>query len=101
MIYAYDKLYIDHASVNFAFMLDFAVNDLGYDLKKFFDMFLFSSYSKKFEKGDFSVLVGRSGIELVYCVLDELQIKYERKPVSFKPYKSVEYWVGWALSYYQ
>ena len=100
-IHAYSKLYLDRAMINLGAMLDFATNTLNYHLEKFYSYFLVSCISKAFEKGEANIVVGRSGIELAYDVLETLSIEYERKEQSLFLEKSKEYWAGWALAYYQ
>lgn len=72
MVHAYDKIYLADARKNLARMLDYMVNDLKYSLETAWNWFLVSDYSKRFEVGDCSVLVGRSGVELAYGVLEEV-----------------------------
>ena len=64
MICAYDKTYLEKARTALGRMFDFAVYDLKYNLDYFYDLFLQSNISKRFEKGDFTVLVGKSGVSL-------------------------------------
>ena len=68
MIRAYDKVYLDKARVAMGRMLDFAVYDLKYEISSFFELFISSGVAARFEKGDFSVIVGMSGVELAYYV---------------------------------
>ena len=89
------------ARKNMGCMLDYAINTLGYSLSSFFDLFLKSSICLRFETGDFSVIAGMSGIENAYAVLDEHKIEYERIIPNMTISKSEEYWVGWAIAYYQ
>jgi len=70
-IRSYDKNYLEKARVSLAQMLDFAVHDLKYDISEFFDLFIRTGYAERFEKGDANILVGMSGVELAYAVLDE------------------------------
>ena len=100
-MYAYDKLYLEKARTALGRMLDFAVYDLKYDFTDFFDLFIASGVANRFEQGDFTVLVGRSGIELTYLVLDEVKISYERLTPRFVVERSEEYWTGWVLAYDQ
>lgn len=101
MIHAYDKVYLEKARTSLARMLDFAVYDLGYDIKDFFDMFLRSGIAARFEKGDFQIIAGKSGVELAYDVLEILgEDKRDIKP-KYTANRSDEYWTGWALAYYQ
>ena len=101
MIRAYDKVYLDKARTSLARMLDFAVYDLKYDISEFFDMFIESGIATRFEKGDFHIIAGKSGVELAYEV-SELSGKDTRniKP-KYSMDRSEEYWTGWALAYYK
>jgi len=101
VICAYDKVYLDKARTALGRMLDFAVYDLKYRLTEFFTLFLSSGVAERFGHGDFTLLVGKSGVELAYEVLDKSEINYERVPVNYTANRSVEYWTGWALAYYQ
>ena len=101
MIRAYDKVYLEKARVSLGRMLDFAVYDLQYDIADFFKLFLSSGVAKRFGKGDFSLIVGMSGVELAYFILDTVQIKKERIKPQYTMDRSEEYWTGWALAYYQ
>ena len=71
MIRAYDKVYLDKARTALGRMLDFAVYDLKYDIDDFFNLFIRSGVAKRFENGDFAVVVGMSGVELAYEVLEQ------------------------------
>lgn len=101
MICAYDKVYLEKARTALGRMLDFAVYELQYTLTEFFALFLSSGVAKRFERGDFTLLAGKSGVELAYEVLDKSGITYERIPVKYTANRSEEYWTGWAIAYYQ
>ena len=101
MICAYDKVYLDKARVVLARMLDFAVYDLHYKLEDFFDMFLASGVATRFERGDFTILVGKSGVEVAYEVLEKSGVSVERVKPKYTLERSEEYWTGWVLAYYQ
>ena len=101
MICAYDKVYLEKARTALGRMLDFAVYELHYDLSVFFSLFLSSGVAKRFGQGDFTLLVGKSGVELAYEVLDKAGVSYERIPAKYAINRSEEYWTGWALAYYQ
>lgn len=100
MIHAYDKVYLEKARTALGRMLDFAVYDLKYDITKFFEMFIKSGIAAQFELGDFTLLVGMSGVELAYRVLEQSGI-YERIKPNYSVNRSEEFWTGWALAYYQ
>lgn len=101
MIHAYDKIYLEKARTALGRMLDFAVYDLGYDISRFFDLFLASGLAEEFGRGDYTLLVGKSGVELACDVLEHT---LETRPTANPHYtvgRSEEYWTGWALAYYQ
>ncbi|MCF0110393.1 MAG: helix-turn-helix transcriptional regulator [Erysipelotrichaceae bacterium] len=95
---AYDRMYLEKARIALGRMLDYAVYGLKYDLSVFWDMFLVSKIARRFEQGDASVIAGRSGVELALMVTGKDQ-EYPKPVYSLE--KSEEYWVGWALAYYQ
>lgn len=100
-MHAYDKLYLEKARTSLGRMLDFAVYDLKYKASEFFALFIASGVAERFEQGDFTILAGKSGVELAYLVLDEADVEYERLTPRFAAGRSEEYWTGWALAYYQ
>ncbi len=101
MIRAYDKVYLGKARTALGRMLDFAVYDLKYDIAEFFDLFIKSGVAKRFETGDFTVIVGMSGVELAYEVLEQSGVETERIKPNYTASRSEEFWTGWALAYYQ
>ena len=101
MIHAYDKNYVDKAQATLACMLDYAVNDLCYDITDFFDLFISCGIAALFESGNPAIIVGKSGIELAYEILERSGISYNRVSPTPRFDRSAEYWTGWALAYYQ
>ena len=101
MMHAYHKLYLEKARAALARMLDFAVYDLPQDLTSFFDLFISSGVAPLFEQGDIHILVGKSGVELAYEVLERSGLAYKRVTPQYSMDRSEEYWTGWALAYYQ
>ena len=101
MIHAYDKIYLDKARTALGRMLDFAVYDLKYDIEDFFALFITSGIAARFEKGDYRVIVGMSGVELAYKVLELTKGEENRIKPKYSADRSEEYWAGWALAYYQ
>lgn len=101
MIHAYDKVYLDKARAALGRMLDFAVYDLKYSITEFFNLFINSGIASKFEKGDYTLIVGKSGVELAYEVLEHSNIVQERIVPNYTVNRSEEFWTGWALAYYQ
>ena len=101
MIHAYDKLYLEKARASLAWMLDFAVYDLHYDITIFFDLFISSGMAALFEHGDVNTLAGKSGVELAYEVIERSGLTVERVKPRYSLDRSEEYWTGWALAWYQ
>lgn len=101
MIHAYDKVYLDKARTALGRMLDFAVYDLRYSMTGFFDLFLVSGVAERFGAGDFTVLSGRSGVELAYEVLELAGVQSVRVKPRYYVDRSEEFWTGWAVAYYQ
>jgi len=98
MIHAYDKLYLSKAQNNMASMLDFAVYDLKENLPEFYQKFLYSKVSKQLERGESTVTVGKSGVELALEVIGDEKLASKYRPAANR---TPEYWCGWALAYFQ
>ena len=64
-------------------------------------MFLRSGIAKRFAAGDFTILAGKSGVELAYEVCEEDGKDYRSIKPKYTYNRSEEYWTGWALAYYQ
>lgn len=101
MTHAYDHTYLEKAETALARMLDFAVYDLQYDITEFMNLFISSGVADRFGSGEFTVIVGMSGVELAYEVLDKVNIEYTRIKPKYPVERSEEYWTGYALAYYQ
>lgn len=101
MIRAYHKVYLEKARTNLGRMLDYAVYDLGYDSGVFFDLFIHSGLAERFGKGEASLTVGMSGVELARRVLERTKDQTEFPEPRYTAERSPEYWAGWALAYYQ
>lgn len=102
MIRAYSELYLMDAQRGLSWMLHFAVNDMGMDIDEYFDLFLKSGIADLYGEGDVSLVAGKSGIEVVYEVLDRMGISYDHAiEPTFPLDRTPEYWTGWALSHYQ
>ncbi|MBR5368865.1 MAG: helix-turn-helix transcriptional regulator [Lachnospiraceae bacterium] len=98
---AYDRIYLESARASLARMLEFAVHDLDYDISTFFELFITSGIASSFANGDPSTIVGKSGVELTYDVLERCGVDSVRIETRVTGERSPEYWVGWALAYYQ
>ena len=101
MIHAYDELYLERARSVMAHMLDYAVHGLGYELEDFFKQFLVSEICPKFERGQASVIAGKSGTELVLEIVEREPTEDDPRGEIVLMHRSPEYWLGWSLAYYQ
>jgi hypothetical protein len=97
---AYDENLLYKAQITLASMLDTAVYVYGYELKTFYSLFLNSNYSKRFERGESSVVAGMSGHEIAYSVIREIK-DIKMADSLYRVHRSPEYWVGWSLCFYQ
>jgi DNA-binding Xre family transcriptional regulator len=101
MICAYDELYLPLAQRVMGDMLDFSVNTLRVALGEFYRMFLVSGMARQFEIGNPTYVAGKNGCEVARLVMDECGWKYPDAEDAMYLDKSQEYWIGWALAYYQ
>ena len=80
---------------------DYAISDCGIPGNDFVRMLSASSVSKKLENGEPAYLSGRSGIDIVWEVLTEAKGSQPDKEPVVKMERTADYWIGWAVSYYQ
>ena len=79
-------------------MFDFAVYDLEEDLSLFYQKFLQSKICSQFERGESTIIVGKSGVELALDVIGDESLAAKYRPAANR---TPEYWCGWALAYFQ
>ena len=101
MIHAYQEIYLSKAQSVLGDAFDYAVNTCDIPGSDFVKLFIASSVSKRMENGEPAYLSGKSGIEIVREIVaetkgQELQIEPQE---HFG--RSREYWIGWAVAYYQ
>lgn len=101
MIHAYDKVYLEKAQTALGRMLDYAVYDLQYNVENFFSLFIASGCADKFGNGDYSLIVGRSGVELAWVIIEKAIGEIVTVKPRYTASRSPEYWAGWALAYFQ
>lgn len=101
MRYAYDSDYLPLAQRVLGDMYDFAVNTLQYTLKEFHMMFLVCGMSQQFEIGNPTFIAGKNGCEIAKIVVYDCYGNVPEEEDEMYVDKSPEFWVGWALSYYQ
>lgn len=101
MIHAYPEIYLSKAQSVLGDAFDYAVNTCDIPGNTFVKLFIASSASKRMENGEPAYIAGKSGIEIVVEIIaetkgQELQIEPQE---HFG--RSREYWIGWAVAFYQ
>ena len=100
-IRAYQETYLSKAQAALGDAFDYAINTCGIDGDDFVKLFVASSVSKRLENGEPAYLAGKSGIEMAADVmLETTGMQLENEPQE-RFERSREYWVGWAVCYYQ
>ena len=101
MTHAYQEIYLSNAQAVLGDAFDYAVNTCSISGDDFVKLFCGSSLSRRMENGEPSLLSGKSGIEIAIEVILETTGKQpETMPVE-RMERSTEYWIGWAVAYYQ
>ncbi len=100
-IHAYQEIYLTNAQAALGDLFDYAINVLKLKSKDFINMFLASSTSKRIEKGDVLYIVGKSGIEMLLDIVEETTNKRIEIDPIVQYGRTREYWIGWAVAYYQ
>lgn len=101
MTRSYSDLYIEDAQENLGNMFDYAVNTCHISIEETAAYFMDSGVADQFGKGNPRYVAGRTGCELLWDCLWELNIEQPPQPPALYAEKSPEYWAGWALAYYQ
>ena len=101
MIHAYQEIYLSKAQGVLGEAFDYAVNTCNISGENFIKQFIVSSASKKMENGEPAYLAGKSGIELVKDIVAETTGKELTEVPPDRLDRSTEYWIGWAIAYYQ
>ena len=101
MTRAYQEIYLSKAQSVLGDAFDYAINTCGISGKDFVKLFIASSVSKRMENGEPSFLAGKSGIEIATEVVSETMGKELNVAPEEHFGRSEEYWIGWAVAYYQ
>ena len=100
-IRAYQEIYLSKSQSALGDAFDYAINTCGIPGEDFVKLFAASSVSKRMENGDPAILAGKSGIELAAEVVFETTGKQPEAMPEKHFERSREYWIGWAVCYYQ
>lgn len=97
-IRAYPEIYLSGVMHTMAALLDYAVNVKQQNIDIFFRRFITQGFALQLEQGNPVAITGRSCAELYQMIAaDYTQPMYQSLPSDRSP----EFWLGWALSYYQ
>lgn len=100
-IHAYQEMYLSKAQASLGDAFDYAINTCKIPGEDFIRFFTASSVSKRMENGEPAFLAGKSGIEIaVDVVLEATGKQLDCEPQEHMG-RSREYWIGWAVCYYQ
>lgn len=101
MMHAYQEIYLSNAQAALGNAFDYAVNIRHISGSDFAKLFAASSISKRMENGEPAYLAGKSGIDIVVEVLAETTGRSMQSETMENMGRSKEYWIGWAVAYYQ
>lgn len=100
-IRAYPETYLSKAQAMLGDAFDYAINTCSIPGEDFIKLFTISSVSKRIENGEPAFLAGKSGFDITADVI----LETTGKNLTPKPHnhfgRSREYWIGWAICYYQ
>ena len=99
--HAYQETYLSRAQAALGDAFDYAINTCHIPGSDFTKLFTASSVSKRMENGEPAILAGKSGIEIAADVMLESTGKYPEADPQEHFGRSREYWIGWAVCYYQ
>ena len=88
MTHAYQEIYLSNAQAALGDAFDYAIRVCGVSGENFIKLFTVSSVSKHMENGEPAYLAGKSGMT-----------EQPEQPERYA--RSCEYWIGWAVAYYQ
>lgn len=98
---AYQEIYLSKAQTALGDAFDYAINTCHIPGSDFIKLFTASSVSRRMENGEPAFLAGKSGIEIAADVVLESTGKQLVTEPQEHFGRSREYWIGWAVCYYQ
>lgn len=98
---AYQETYLSKAQAALGDAFDYAINTCRIPGSDFIKIFTASSVSRRIENGEPAYLAGKSGIEIASDVVLETTGKQLEAAPQEHFGRSREYWIGWAICYYQ
>lgn len=100
-IHAYQETYLSKAQAALGDAFDYAINTCSIPGDDFIKLFAASSISKRMENGEPAYLAGKSGMDIASDIMFEATGKHLDTEPQEHFGRSREYWIGWAICYYQ
>lgn len=100
-IHAYQEIYLNKAQAVLGETFDYAVNSCGISGEEFQKLFCISTAGKRIQNGEPAYIAGKSGIEIVIEIISETKGQDIKVEPEERLGRSTEYWIGWAIAYYQ
>ena len=100
-IHAYQETYLNNVQTALGDAFDYAINTCKFSGEQFIKLFTASSVSKRIENGEPAIVAGKSGIEITLDIVLETTGKLLEYEPHYHLGRTPEYWIGWAVSYYQ
>lgn len=100
-IHAYQETYLSKAQAALGDAFDYAINTCSIPGDDFIKLFTSSSISKRMENGEPAYLAGKSGMDIASDIMFEATGKHLDTEPQEHFGRSREYWIGWAICYYQ
>ena len=101
MMHAYQEIYLSKAQSVLGDTFNYAINVYDIPGDDFIKLFIASSVSKRMENGEPAYLVGKSGMETARDIVVETKGTELHIELHEHFERSKEYWIGWAIAYYQ
>ena len=100
-IHAYQETYLNNVQTALGDAFDYAINTCKFSGEQFIKLYTASSVSKRIENGEPAIVAGKSGIEITLDIVLETTGKLLEYEPHYHLGRTPEYWIGWAVSYYQ
>ncbi len=101
MIHAYQEMYLNNVQKLVGDILDYGINTCHIPGEEFLKIFANSTACRAIANGEPAYLLGKSGVETALEILEEAAGEKPEYINQIRCGKSPEYWLGWAVAYYQ
>lgn len=98
---SYPEIYLCKAQSVLGDAFNYAINTCGIPGNDFIRLFLGSSICSRMENGEPACVAGKSGVEIVIDIVYQTTGRTSSHHPEDYCEPSKEYWIGWAVAYYQ